>query len=250
MKKLLFSTLILTMGILTLSSCKKDEEDVSRVRMEFTATVGMDDYAPFTDYTYYNGEKFTINKVVFYIANIDLVKEDGSMERLSDIEYVDLSDPLVPGEMAFTFDNVPSGDYHSIRFGLGVPADLNAKTPADFGVDHPLAIESMYWDAWDSYIFSKTEGRIDTTGDGETDIAYLYHTGIDDLYMNLEATQDFSLEADEEKVVHFNLDVKKLFGTPSDYIDIKTKPMSHNPADLEIAREIMMNYVTALSFNF
>lgn len=250
MKNLLYFSLLFAFGLLTMSSCNKDEDDPAKVRMEFTATVGNQDYAPFTDYTYYNGEAFTINKVVFYISSIDLVKSNGSTERISDIEYVDLSDPVEPGKSVFTFNDIPSGDYTAIRFGIGVPSDMNAKTPADFGVEHPLAIESMYWDAWDSYIFSKTEGRIDTTGNGETDQAYLYHTGIDDLYRGLEATRDFELKGGEEKLIQFNLDVLKLFGSGNDYIDIKAKPMSHNPADLDIATEIMDNYVTALTFSF
>lgn len=242
--------LIMAMTLAVFSSCKKDEDDPAAVKLEFSANVGGEDYAPFTDYTYYNNSSMTINKVVFYISNIDLVKEDGSTVRLSDIEYVDLSDPTNPGKANFSFGDLPAGNYRAIRFGIGVPADLNAKTPADFAVNHPLAIESMYWDAWDSYIFSKTEGRIDTTGNGEGDLNFLYHTGIDDLYRGLEASRDFKLDQGGETTMSFYLDVLKLFGTPNDYIDIKAKPMSHNPKDLDIATKIMDNYINALSFSF
>lgn len=242
--------LLFAVIVLSVSACKKDDDKSSSVRLEFTANYDGQDYAPFTEYTYFNGSVLTINKAVFYVSSIDLVKADGSTVRLSDVEYVDLSDPVNPSQASFVYDELPVGEFTALRLGIGVPADLNAKAPAEFSAGHPLAIESMHWDPWDSYIFSKTEGRIDTTGDGQGDLNFLYHTGVDDLYRGLEAQQGFELRDGEEKVLNFSLDLKKLFGTDANYIDIKAKPASHNPSDLDIATRVMDNYVRALSFSF
>lgn len=243
--------LLLLLGTAVLfSACKKDEDPVSTVRMDFSATMGTEAFEPFENYTYYTGQEMTITKAVMYVSNIDLVKSDGSTERLSEVEYVDLSDPDNPGQHTLQFRDVPSGSYTAIRFGIGVVSGLNDMSPVDFSSNHPLSQEGMYWDAWDSYIFSKTEGRIDTTGDGQTDLAFLYHTGVDDLYRSLEAGGDIELNDGETKELKFSLDLMRLLGTQADHIDIQSKPASHNPNDLDIATRIMDNYISALTFSF
>lgn len=249
-KNYLSGLVLLLMTVVLFSACKKDEDPVSTVRMDFSATMGNEAFEPFESYTYYTGQEMTITKAVMYISNIDLVKSDGSTLRLSEVEYVDLSDPVNPGQDMLQFGDIPSGTYTGIRFGIGVAPGLNAMSPVDFSANHPLAQEGMYWDPWDSYIFSKTEGRIDTTGDGQTDLSFLYHTGIDDLYRGLEASGEIKLNDGETKDLNFSIDLMRLLGTQGDHIDIQSKPASHNPNDLDIATRIMDNYISALTFSF
>jgi hypothetical protein len=153
-------------------------------------------------------------------------------------------DNLTAAEKGFTIKamNVTTGTYTGIRFGIGVTPDINAMKPADFPSNNPLSNSTYYWIPWSSYIFSKTEGLLDTLGNGTFDLAFALHTGSDGLYRELEGGLPIVIEDQKDTQLDIVIDYKLLLSG----IDIKKSPLNHNPSDLATITALVNNYVSAI----
>jgi len=141
-------------------------------------------------------------------------------------------------------DHIPAKSYNGIRFGIGVPPDLNAKKPEDFPSANPFSNSGYYWQAWNSYIFMKTEGHLDTLGTGAFDLGFAYHTGKNDLFRTVSSTNiPITIEEGKNEEIDVRLDYKDLLAG----IDIKSKPLNSNPNDTVQIRQIVANLANALS---
>lgn len=157
----LFSALLLAVGII---SCQKDEinpNDKNSVYIEFDNRIG-DQKLVLGTTTAKNalGEDFTVTKLNYFVSNIALKKDDGSILKFSDKYFlVKQSDP---NSLIIKLDNVPAGNYTELSYMIGVDSlksisDVSQRTgvldPASYGDDN------MYW-SWNSgYIFFKMEGK-------------------------------------------------------------------------------------------
>ena len=172
------------------ASCGKETTepiDTAKINFSFKATYGGETLVLNQPYDYF-GNLIRFSKLNFYLANLVVVNDDGETE-LSEIQFIDLttahstaSDAAEGTKMAFA--KIPVGTYNQLRFAIGVPADLNRTNPSDYSTSHPLGADNSgeYWEAWDSYIFSKIEGQYDQTGEGVfdgEDISFAYHSGTD-----------------------------------------------------------------------
>ncbi|MDX1409945.1 MAG: MbnP family protein, partial [Saprospiraceae bacterium] len=150
-----------------------------------------------------------------------------------------------------TFTGIPSGTYQSVQFALGVDPDLNATVPADYSSDHPLSDAGRYWHAWNSFIFSKTEGNLDTLADGtdNPDLGFAYHTGTDAFYLPVSTGFPIGIPDGSNEKITFRLNYESLLGADGNApIDIQAKPQNHNPLDTVEIGKILENYIGSLSF--
>ncbi len=209
------------------ASCGKESAppvDTATINLSFRATYG-DEPLVLDQQTYlYKGNPIRFSKVTFYLANLVVVNDDGERE-LSDIQFIDLSlthntpEDAAKGSIV-NFTRVPVGVYRFLRFGIGVPVDLNKTNPSDYSTSHPLGADnsSEYWEAWNSYIFAKIEGQYDENEDGTidgNDISFAYHAGMDRAYPDeLEFDNILNLSAGETTNLNFELDVQKLLVWP------------------------------------
>jgi hypothetical protein len=177
--------------------------------------------------------------VSLLLSDLELLSSSGS-EHLKDVELVDMSfADIITSEEGYVvqIDNIPAGAYDGIKFGIGVPADVNAKAPADFPSSSPLSNSGFYWHAWSSYIFMKVEGRIDTIAPQDFETGFAFHTGTNDLYRILES--NFPISIDEAIAFDY---AELLEG-----INIADNPQNHNPEDsLQIAK-IVNNLQSAVT---
>ena len=238
------------------ASCGKETAppvDTATVELSFRATY---DGAPLVlnQQTYdYQGNKVRFSKVNFYLANLSVANDDGETE-LSEIQFIDLSlthntaADAAKGSVT-TFSRIPVGSYKFLKFGIGVPADLNKTNPSDYSTSHPLGADNSgeYWEAWNSYIFAKIEGQYDENGDGEidgNDISFAYHTGMDRVYQEMELDNIISLNAGETTNLDFELDVRTLFTQPrGDLFDLEPHDPNNQIGEMII---IMDNFKRAL----
>ena len=150
--------------------------------------------------------------------------------------------------MTFELDE---GVYNNLSIGVGVSSDLNAKLPSDFESSHPLSQFGSHWTAWNSFIFSKTEGMIDSDGDDKADKGFAYHIGSDQMYRTLTLPNvPIEVIGDQTKEIIISVDYKKVFGSASDYIDILQYPTFHNPQDptlAELTEDLANNFAGAFS---
>ena len=240
--------------ILLLGACGSDSEKGELI-LTFKATYGDDPLVlNMDDYWYFDKETIRFSKLNLFISELGLAKSAGEVTQFSEIEFVDLNEAnktLAGAEAGVSFSfELASGTYKGISFGLGVSPGLNATIPTDYSSEHPLSQFSQHWDAWDSYIFSKTEGMIDSDGDDVPDLGFVYHVGSDQMYRYLEAVGDIRIPEDGEVEVVVSLDYERVFGTTQDHIDIEAFPTFHNPQDpalTELTQKLADNFAYCVS---
>jgi hypothetical protein len=240
MKHLLLLTFI---GLLLgLTSCKEDEEKGS-LTLHFIPWYDEQTLQTLTVHPFENGQQIRFNLMSMLVSDLRLF-DQSSEEILDDIEQVDISfDELQAAEDGYsmTIGDIPAGSYDGIRLGIGVPPDVNQKTPADFPSSSPLSKTGNYWVAWNSYIFMKTEGVLDSLGNGTFDLGFAMHTGSADFFRTLEGSLPLVIEDGQETELTIAIDYKKLLAG----VDIKSHPQNHTPQDTSEIVKIINNLSSA-----
>lgn len=242
MKYLLFG--LFGLNLVWLSSCKEDEE-TGTVVINFKAEYEGTPLYTFDTRPFENGQQLQFTHISMLVSDLELLTQSDA-ELLDESELVNLSfDNLAAAENGYTItiQDVPARTYSGISFGIGVPQDLNAMEPADFPSNHPLSNTGYYWVPWSSYIFQKTEGRLDTLGNGTLDLGFALHTGSDALYSPVQSNTDLNVEDGKTLTLNIILDYKLLLNG----IDIKSNPQNHNPQDIATIQAIVDNIPNALS---
>lgn len=238
------------------ASCGKEPPppiDTATIQLSFRATYAGEPLV-LNQQTYdYQGKKVRFSKINFYLADLSAANDDGETE-VSEIQFIDLSlthntaADAAKGSIS-NFSRIPVGAYKFLKFGIGVPADLNKTNPSDYSTSHPLGADNSgeYWEAWNSYIFAKIEGQYDENGDGTfdgDDISFAYHAGMDRVYQEIELDNIINLNAGETTNLDFELDVRMLFTQPrGDLLDLEPHDPNNQIGEMII---IMENFRRAL----
>lgn len=245
MKKIFWFTLF-TSFLLFQNSCRPDPtlEETSDVELIFKGKYADEVLMINNDYDY-DGNPIRFDQFNFYISNVVLVKDIvGNPEEteLFEINFVDLSFKPVDVEDAtkgvvITAPNIPVGEYSGIKINIGVAPDLNITSWEDYGSGHPLRKAGHYWSAGNSFIFSKTEAKIDIDSDGTFSHKLAYHTGSDEAYRTKFFAKNIILENGTTSKISFNVDAKRIF----EDINVMTQTGTHNINDMVLVNEIMDN---------
>ncbi len=244
MKKLI--TIFLFISFFTHFSCEPEPtfEGTTDVELVFKGTYGEEALMINKDYSF-NNFPMRFDQFNFYIANVVLIKEIGGNPEeteLVDVDFVELSykpNEATDAERGFivTAKNIPVGDYSGIKINFGVPVDLNKTSWEDYGSGHPLRNDTHYWSAWDSYIFSKTEARLDVDNDGSFSHKISYHTGSDEAYRTNFFAKNIVLEEEVVSQITFSVDARNMF----ENIDVLTETGTHNISDMDLVNKVMDN---------
>jgi len=181
-------------------------------------------------------QTYTVTKFKYYISNIHLIRSDGK-ECIIDNYF--LIDEGESDSKTINLNDVPSGEYRSISFIVGVDS-LHNCNGAQSGALDPA--NGMFW-AWNTgYIFLKLEGRSSfSTSPGSL---LEYHIGgymspsncIQAISLKLE--NPINIENKKKALINIKTNVAEIFKTPSS-IDIS----SHSAiTDLHNASMIADNY--------
>lgn len=204
-----------------------------------------------------NDDELTVQVLNFFMSNVKIVAGDTGEIVLRDVEYINLENNHTEvgtanqGE-SFTIKNICVGEYTGIIFGVGLDSATNSTTPSDYKSSSPLANNGNYWAAWDSYIFSRLEGKYKASNHSTT-IPFLYHTGVGDAYQQRRLSKRFSIEKNTETELVLILDMKKVFypDNTDNQIDISRNNVSHSgrvgTVEYEVALKSIRNIANALS---
>lgn len=231
------------------AGCGGDES--GSLNLNFKATYGSEPLVMFNEMEY-NDSEIRIAQSDFFISEITLVGDEGEVE-LEEINFIDFTSQNIDVESAnrgidLDYPEVPAGSYSQLRFSIGVPASMNSQVPTDFSSSSPLSNSGYYWSAWDSYIFAKLQGNLETDEPGEFDLGWFFHTGRDDLLRTIEVPINISIDEDGSQTVSISLDHKKLFSTGGDsYFNIEENPANHDPTNIGALNVIVDNYQSAIS---
>jgi len=131
MKNLFYTICILSIITITLS-CSNDKDnsdDGGPITLEFDNIVGSTNLQLNTDntpYTNSNGEPYKVTRLTYYVNNIKLKRDDGTVfedpiksDGSAGYYLVDEADA---SSQEITLQNVPSGNYTEVTFTIGVDA--------------------------------------------------------------------------------------------------------------------------------
>lgn len=262
--------LFLIVGCFYLSlttSCKDDESGpvgaTTAVTINFKATYGDEPFILITDeFMYPDGKMIRFQEEFgLFISNIELLQAEGNdKEELKEIEYLDFGTNSSPAfadiPQSITIENIPVGEYKGIKFNIGVPSDLNAETPNEFGGNSPLSDPSVYWADWNSYTFLRLDGCYDRDGmglgtscniAGGDNTVFTFHTGGNAAFREMDAfVQDVTLTENQTTVFNFEIDVSTIIGANGELIDFGAGASLHtnnidSPDDLALINKLMDN---------
>lgn len=227
-----------------LSACHKgsavDPEGQGAVRL---SVIPIWNGAPFDRMQVYLNaadQREQIQLVKFYLARMTLVAPDVEHE-LFDADLFNITNGpetrILP---------VPAGDYQQLRFGLGLPPDLNHTDIATVPVNDPLGNNSgMYWTWATMYRFLLFEGRFDNDpqATGLLPFQFSWHTGLDTLYrerdlpLALEVpagdTVDLPLYVDLARFTTDGADTLSFADIAQFHGEVQSLPLGIRIADLE-----------------
>lgn len=250
--------LLLFALLFTFTSCDDDatiipiEPTITSVdaNVTFSANYGGTPFVIGETYIYEDGTPLFFTRLNFFISDIALVVADGSEVNVSDIELVDFTTNNINLASAnegylLDFTGVTKGEYTGMKFGIGVSETLNATSPSDYSSMHPLGGSGDYWAAWESYIFTKIEGKVDVNFDGTYTGGIVYHTGGGEYYNEIEFDVPITIDDDNTALPMIDIDVRKLLvRSENDYLDIINNNAVHT--DGVLMQYVVQNYLQAI----
>jgi hypothetical protein len=226
---------LMAFSILLSVSCSKDEEEPiiddpdakGTLQMEFDHKFGSNDFEFGVDYTNAAGEQMKFSMFKYFISNIKLVKDDNTEISIpGDVQYF-LVDHSKTDSRTIVINNVPVGNYKSVKFIIGVDSlantlDVAARPPA---LDVAGNAAGMYW-SWNSgYVFVKVEGT--SPASPQADNIFKFHIGGFGGYSsptinNVRVAEcarsggmTFSVQKDKTRELHFHVDLSEMFQNPN-----------------------------------
>jgi hypothetical protein len=252
--------ILCALALVAFSQCKPDPQPTKgQLNLRFTAKDQASPLVLFRKYpTGTAGDSVEYQLLNFFVADIQLLRNGQDPISIKEVGYLDFSADLNETQASqghtLVIDSVPVGEYTGIKIGFGLSPSLNATEPGDYTTASPLGDGGNYWTAWNSYIFSRVEGRLFRNGQS-TPIAFLYHSGVDGSYQIRTYTfaQPLSIGAGSSSALSFSLNVRNLLFGSQNPIDVAANPVSHSgavgTAAYELARQTLINLADGITLN-
>lgn len=230
-------TAIAVATILSLTGCRHDplvepavpHEPLDReVRVVFHPTWNGADFDKTNVYLSGANERVLVQQVKFYISGFTLLGDNGSA-LVSPAELLDLTDG--PQERIM---RVPIASYDSLRYGLGLPYDLNHQDITLVEPPSPLDFsQGMYWTWATMYRFMIFDGRFDTDpgGTGAPPYQFSLHTGRDECYRERVIPLSVDILADDTTAIRLDVDIARFFTDGTNVLDLSQGSQSHGEAE-------------------
>ena len=203
--------LIMSMGLLFLNSCSKESSTTATsgsLTLEFEPMANGAAFSLNKSYVNSsNSESLSFSLFQYYISNIVLTKTDGTKYTVPQKEsyFLIKHDGTANPEVKLT--NIPSGDYSSVSFLVGVDSAANLTDPTTLPeILNPA--NGMHWSWSQGYIFLKAEGKVNGTTD------FKYHLGLNSNLKSISlssAAGSATVRDNITPVIHLGADVMKIF---------------------------------------
>lgn len=235
--KFLFYISTFAIIVCLFESCDKTPEEQT-VQVQFAAKVGNVGFDMGNTYSTPSGQRYKIQTLLFYVSDLRLVKDDGTEVELSDVLYYNIASPDT------IIATIPTGNYTAIAFGLGLDSLKNATDPATIAPPNPLSYAiAPYWGWASKYIFAKLEGFVTADATATPNIPFLFHTGTDALYREVNIPRNIEIGKDAADI-SIIIDLDKLFSTPQT-IDLINNGYTQTVDGFEDAERLVNNFAVA-----
>lgn len=166
---------VLFAALLALASCAKNDNNggatAADVTLHFTNTfketpivLGDATSTTATVNTSVSGQEHHFSELKYVVSNIRLVTADGREipYHSDDLDQGALVvDQAKPQTLTYVLHGIPAGEYRQLKFGLGVPVNLNTLDEVRFPAFYAAAGANdteMMWEWGTGYRFTKIEG--------------------------------------------------------------------------------------------
>lgn len=173
-------------------------------------------------------QRVKISLVKFFLSPLDLEGDSGSAS-LIDADLFDVTDG--PQYRTYT---VPTGDYHTLHLGLGLPPALNHRDIATIPPNAPTGNNSgMYWSWATLYRFMLFEGKFDSlpNGMGEPPYNFSIHTGLDTCYRERILPIALTASTADTARLTITVDVAHFFANGTQVLQLSQGAMWHGDVD-------------------
>ena len=256
MKKLFFPAILMfVFAGLACSGCKDDDPvtGTGTTNLVFKATYNNEPFVGYKNFDFLDGNQVFFNLFQFFISDVELLRADGTAQKLVDVDFVNLTFTDNAAALAgktITATNIPEGKYTGLRLGIGVKPSLNGTNPNTLPDSNPLTVNGRgeFWSGWKSYIFMKIEGKYDANGDGAAfEQPLLYHCGSDAVYRTLTFTQPIEVAKNGTASVTISTDIAKILRENGQPFNLVAEPAtSDDPTDVTVATKLMNNLQDAI----
>lgn len=262
--KQLKNYLLLTVLSFSIFSCNSDDDAsavANNVTLEFkntfkdqTIVLGDNNSTSATTNTSAVGQLHQFSELKYVVSNVRLIKTDGSEipYNINDLDKgATVIDQSKTTSLNYVLSNIPSGEYKSIKFGLGIKTELNTLDQARFPKFYAAAGANnteMMWEWGTGYRFTKIEGFY-----GTDKKQLSIHTGStvegseDNYTQGVDAYRDITLDLPNNAVVGKNApkitikaDFDKLLSGASNTITLSTGTGMNDNATPNIHTAVQM----------
>jgi hypothetical protein len=198
-------------------SCKKEKKitpnEKGAFALEFENSVNETPLILNThSYKNANGDSFNISVFKYYVSNVSLTKDDGSVYKVPESYF--LIDATKPASLLNSLTDIPTGDYTQIAFTIGIDKERNLAGAQTGALDPTLG---MFW-TWNSgYIFVKFEGSSPQSTAANNSLTF-HIGGIAEpnntirTYSKVFATGNpLRIRTDKKPQIHFRVNAASLF---------------------------------------
>ena len=216
LKNSIKKALIITFAVFCLNSCKKNSTQTPVITAEtgnlflhLHTNVDTNEVDYNTIYNLSNGRKISVNLAQMYLSNIQLIKDDGSFYNCPTNLILKVQELE-----AYLLGSVPTGNYKSIRFTVGLDSITNLKTPTTN--DTALNNNSMWFGSSaqpKGYVYINFQGMIDTSDAGNKSnlLPFMYMIGTNNNSRQVTMpNQNYVVSKGQAQFIHIIIDYSKL----------------------------------------
>ena len=182
------------------------------------------------------GETFSITRVSYLVSDFALQRNDGSWLEISNsVAWLDFD----ANRNSIWLDKVPSGEFCSVRFLVGLNTNLNHADISKFPAGHPLNpnLNGMHWSWQGGFIFLALEG-LWRNANGELD-GWAYHLARDTNATRI--TLAAPLQITNETKVEMDFDLATLLNAPRPLSFGKDGSSTHSRDGNPISAALVVN---------
>lgn len=174
------------------------------------------------------GQRVQVQQLKMYLSRFTLMG-DGEAQELFDADLFSLADGPVSRTFVVSPDRISE-----VRFGLGLPPDINHRDITQVPVNDPLGNNSgMYWNWASLYRFVVFDGRFATDPDPALPLPFVFslHTGLDTLYRSIVLPLERAPVAGDTTHVTVVVDIGRFFGNGAQLLDLSQGAQWHGTVE-------------------
>jgi len=192
-----------------LFSCQEAKEKTSTLELEFIHKAGSEDFEYNRIYQNEAGNEFSLRLWRTYVSDIQLIKSDGEVYSIP--ESYHLIEPVQNSRFSLNLDEIPSGNYKSIQFYIGIAGEENLSGEIVGDLDPS---NNMAWNWTVGYKFIRMDGEFEDLSGNRGGVVVHIGTEANLKSQVFEFTEVMNMTGQSNKL-SFEMDLLEAFKNPN-----------------------------------